>query len=202
MGEDELVRLDRELKENQEYLESLIKLQAETQKKEDIWWYAAIRVVAMLIALGGIFDILKRGLTIESILTLVIAGPLVYDWHQSDKHKERQRLQIDKLYRKEKSLAEERRRVIHVIFQNRKDNIRSSIMFVDWDGRPAVSLSPSEAYAILQHNGKWEKVDAADVFSTGKLVPSEEILRIRFEKLYGLIDVDPLISRLASEDRT
>jgi hypothetical protein len=47
--------------------------------------------------------------------------------------------------------------------------------FADWDGRPAVLLSPGRAFAVLEPGGAWEEVDGADVFMTAGLRTPAEI---------------------------
>ena len=200
MDECDLARIDIELQKNQEYLDSVIKSQDATRRRENRWWYALIMILTVLIALGSVFSILQRGLTAESALALIVGIPAIYLWTKSDKEKAERDSLIGRLYQKDKQLSDERRKVLRAIAEKRKEEIRSSMLFVNWDGRPAVSISPSLAYAIVKPNGDWEAVDAADVFSTGNIIPTEEMLKRRFERIYGPFDVDTLVSRLVHED--
>lgn len=63
------------------------------------------------------------------------------------------------------------------------------MMLVDWDGRPAISISPSEAVAILAPGGPWTPVDAADVWSTGRVIADETAFKSAFEGTFGAISM-------------
>lgn len=61
----------------------------------------------------------------------------------------------------------------------------------DWDGRPAVLLSPTEAAAVLSSGGPWVSVDWAAVANSGRLVPAEKVAQV-------LADLPPLPEVLQS----
>ena len=54
-----------------------------------------------------------------------------------------------------------------------------------WDGRPAVSYSPSQAVAILAPGEFWAPVDALDVHHTAKVISTGEVFKKEFAALYG-----------------
>ena len=58
------------------------------------------------------------------------------------------------------------------------------MIFVNWDGRPAISTSPSEAVAILEPGGAWTSVDGLDVFETGRVIPDETAFMSAFCALF------------------
>lgn len=59
------------------------------------------------------------------------------------------------------------------------------MIFVNWDGRPAISISPLEAVAIVRPGGDWISVDAEDVFNTGGVISTEDDFRAKFEGSFG-----------------
>ena len=61
----------------------------------------------------------------------------------------------------------------------------SDRILVDWDGRPAISFSVTEALAILTPGGSWTAVDGPDVFNTGRVIPDEKAFMSRFERTFG-----------------
>ena len=54
-----------------------------------------------------------------------------------------------------------------------------------WDGRPAVSYSPSQAVAILAPGEFWAPVDALDVHHTAKVISTGEQFKKEFAAVYG-----------------
>ena len=54
-----------------------------------------------------------------------------------------------------------------------------------WDGRPAVSYSPSQAVAILAPGEFWAPVDALDVHHTAKVVATGRQFKEEFAAVYG-----------------
>ena len=54
-----------------------------------------------------------------------------------------------------------------------------------WDGRPAVSYSPSQAVAILAPGEFWAPADALDVHHTAKVISTGEVFKKEFAALYG-----------------
>ena len=54
-----------------------------------------------------------------------------------------------------------------------------------WDGRPAVSYSPSQAIALLAPGEFWTPVDALDVHHTAKVTSTGELFKKEFAALYG-----------------
>ena len=54
-----------------------------------------------------------------------------------------------------------------------------------WDGRPAVSYSPSQAVAILAPGEFWVPVDALDVHHTAKVVATGRQFKKEFAAVYG-----------------
>ena len=54
-----------------------------------------------------------------------------------------------------------------------------------WDGRPAVSFSPSQAIALLAPGEFWTSVDALDVHHTAKVISTGEQFKKEFAALYG-----------------
>ena len=67
----------------------------------------------------------------------------------------------------------------------------TSPTFVDWDGRPAIlfSAAKGDAVAILEPGGSWTAVDAMDVADSGKVVASEDALKLKFESVFGSFEV-------------
>ena len=61
----------------------------------------------------------------------------------------------------------------------------SDRILVDWDGRPAISFSVTEALAILTPGGSWTAVDGPDVFNTGRVIPDENAFISLFERNFG-----------------
>ena len=49
----------------------------------------------------------------------------------------------------------------------------SDTFLVSWDGRPAISFSPSEALAILTPGGSWTAVDGLDVRNSGRVIADD-----------------------------
>ena len=66
-----------------------------------------------------------------------------------------------------------------IIFDKSEEKDRE-LIYSDWDGRPAVSVSPAEAYAILERYGEWIKVDGQDVFHSSKIIPTREAFQKTF----------------------
>jgi hypothetical protein len=66
-----------------------------------------------------------------------------------------------------------------IIFDKSEKKDRE-LIYSDWDGRPAVSVSPAEAYAILERYGEWIKVDGQDVFHSSKIIPTREAFQKTF----------------------
>ena len=54
-----------------------------------------------------------------------------------------------------------------------------------WDGRPAVSYSPSKAIALLAPGEFWTSVDALDVHHTAKVIATGQQFKKEFAALYG-----------------
>ena len=54
-----------------------------------------------------------------------------------------------------------------------------------WDGRPAVSYSPSQAVAILAPDEFWAPVDALDVHHTAKVIATGRQFKKEFAAVYG-----------------
>ena len=54
-----------------------------------------------------------------------------------------------------------------------------------WDGRPAVSYSPSQAIALLAPGEFWTPVDALDVHHTAKVVATGRQFKKEFAAVYG-----------------
>ena len=54
-----------------------------------------------------------------------------------------------------------------------------------WDGRPAVSYSPSQAVAILAPGEFWAPVDALDVHHTARVISTGERFKKEFAAVYG-----------------
>ena len=54
-----------------------------------------------------------------------------------------------------------------------------------WDGRPAISYSPSKAIAILAPGEFWTPVDALDVSHTAKVIATGRSFKGKFAALYG-----------------
>ena len=54
-----------------------------------------------------------------------------------------------------------------------------------WDGRPAVSYSPSQAVAILAPGEFWAPVDALDVSHTAKVISTGSTFKKEFAAVYG-----------------
>ena len=63
------------------------------------------------------------------------------------------------------------------------------MIFVNWDGRPAISTSPTEAVAILEPGGAWTSVDGPDVFETGRVIPDEAAFMSAFEATFGKLSM-------------
>ena len=63
------------------------------------------------------------------------------------------------------------------------------MIFVNWDGRPAISISPAEAVAILEPGGAWTPVDGPDVFETGRVIPDEAAFMSAFEATFGKLSM-------------
>ena len=62
--------------------------------------------------------------------------------------------------------------------------------FVDWEGRPAVIVSPGLAFAVLAPGKAWEPVIWAEVLESGRPV-SEALFRRLFGPLPPLPVPDP-----------
>jgi len=54
-----------------------------------------------------------------------------------------------------------------------------------WDGRPAVSYSPSQAIALLAPGEFWTPVDALDVHHTAKVIATGRQFKKEFAAVYG-----------------
>ena len=54
-----------------------------------------------------------------------------------------------------------------------------------WDGRPAVSYSPSQAIALLSPGEFWTSVDALDVHHTAKVIATGRQFKKEFAAVYG-----------------
>ena len=54
-----------------------------------------------------------------------------------------------------------------------------------WDGRPAVSYSPSQAIALLAPGEFWVPVDALDVHHTAKVIATGQQFKEMFVAVYG-----------------
>ena len=63
------------------------------------------------------------------------------------------------------------------------------MMFINWDGRPALSFSPSQAIAILKPGGEWVSVNVADVWHTGRVIPDEALFRSQFSSRFGDFEI-------------
>jgi hypothetical protein len=50
----------------------------------------------------------------------------------------------------------------------------SELMFVNWEGRPAV-ISGSRAWAVLAKGEGWSKVNSSEVAESGRVSSGEEI---------------------------
>lgn len=68
-------------------------------------------------------------------------------------------------------------------------------VFCDWDSRPAVAFSSTEALALLEPGGPWVSVDALDVAWAGAVLGSAEALSERFQKTFGPLDVPAAFSK-------
>ena len=55
---------------------------------------------------------------------------------------------------------------------------KGGVALTDWDGRPAISLSVSDAFAILKPGDYWTRVDGPDVRETGKLCFTDQWSRM------------------------
>ena len=55
---------------------------------------------------------------------------------------------------------------------------KGGVALTDWDGRPAISLSVSDAFAILKPGDYWTRVDGPDVRDTGKLCFTDQWSRM------------------------
>lgn len=58
-------------------------------------------------------------------------------------------------------------------------------VFTDWDGRPAILLSPLSAIALLTPGSDWIEVDAWDVANTAKVIWTEEQFKSLFASTFG-----------------
>lgn len=68
-------------------------------------------------------------------------------------------------------------------------------VFCDWDSRPAVAFSSTEALALLEPGGPWVSVDALNVAWAGAVLGSAEALSERFQKTFGPLDVPAAFSK-------
>ena len=59
------------------------------------------------------------------------------------------------------------------------------VFLCSWDGRPAVSYSPSQAVAILAPGEFWTPVDALDVHHTAKVIATGRQFKKEFAAVYG-----------------
>ncbi|MAK13191.1 MAG: hypothetical protein CMN43_01110 [SAR116 cluster bacterium] len=66
----------------------------------------------------------------------------------------------------------------------------SDIIFLSWDGRPAIVDSSGEsALAILSPGTDWVAVSGPDVFRSGEVIMDEESFRLKFADRFGSFNI-------------
>lgn len=158
-------------------------------------------ILGVLLFLGGIIGVLREGLTPENSLALFFGAPAIYMWHRETKKIERINADQDGLSEKRSQLVYQLEKLGRNLKKIQRKKLESDMLLINWEGRPAVSISSVEAYAILEPNGHWKKVDAADVSQTGHVVAYEDDFYKIFGDQHPNLNAGGLISNLVDDDK-
>ena len=174
-------------------------------KRNDTWYRAIILLFGLLMFVVGFVGVLDEGLTVENATALALGIPALYILLRAEKDSERIQKEYEQLQSQEEALNQKLRETHSRLRREKEEKLRGSMVLVDWDGRPAISFSAACAYAILEPEGSWVEVDAADVSNSGKVIPDKASFYEAFNRSYPILQhtrISGALWRVLESDET
>jgi len=189
---DRFIALNDRMEELREELDRI--------KRKDTWYKAIILLFGLLMFVVGFVGVLDEGLNVENATALALGIPALYIVRRAEKAKERILNEYEQLHLKSELLDRKLQSAHSRLRYEKEEKLRGNMMLVDWDGRPAISFSAVSAYAILEPEGSWVEVDAADVSNSGKVISDKPSFHATFSDQYHKAIIADAVSLAVNAD--